>query len=76
MRIDYKKLRSVDTADEVGKEVVEDLERGLQEAYDKYKNSGAMTVDSLEDNSMEAAFAKGFLAGCIYEQERILKELK
>lgn len=32
--------------------------------------NGARVVDQFEDNPMELSFAKGFLAGCIYMENK------
>ena len=61
----YKDLKS-------GKKVPEnfrkEFEKAMQEAWEEY-NNGSRAVDQFEDNYTECAFAKGFLAGCIYRDE-------
>ena len=39
------------------------FEQALEEAWKQYEESGAATVDALEENTQELAFAKGFNAG-------------
>lgn len=39
------------------------FEQALEEAWKQYGESGAATVDALEENTQELAFAKGFNAG-------------
>lgn len=43
-----------------------EFEQALNTAWKSYVDRGAATVDALEDNTQELAFAKGFKAG--YEQ--------
>ena len=69
--INYEDLRTAETAERVDEKLMKKFNDALQRAWERYNNSGAMTVDSLENNSMEAAFAKGFLAGCIYDTNLI-----
>lgn len=59
---DYEKLQAPET---VSQEFKDKFERALGSALLKYKE-GAMLVDKYEDNAMDCAFAKGFLAGCVY----------
>ena len=40
------------------------FEAALKTAWKNYVDRGAATVDALEDNTQELAFAKGFKAGC------------
>lgn len=40
------------------------FETALKTAWKNYVDRGAATVDALEDNTQELAFAKGFKTGC------------
>lgn len=62
----YGKLRNAETQKELPKEFVEEFEKALSQYYKSYVSNGQCRVDSFEDNSMELAYSKGFLAGCIY----------
>lgn len=55
-------LQDVQTAfDLLPKDVsVEEFEEALKREWDGYVERGAATVDALEDNTQELAFAKGF----------------
>ena len=44
------------------------FEKALEDAWQEY-NNGARLVDQFEDDYTECAFAKGFLAGCIYRDK-------
>lgn len=59
----YEQLKS--KRDKVPEKFIRAFETGLQEAWQEYC-AGARLVDQFEDNYTECAFAKGFLAGCIY----------
>lgn len=50
----------------IRKEQQKDFEQALDIAWKDYVDRGAATVDALEENTQELAFAKGFKAG--YEQ--------
>lgn len=45
------------------KEQIKAFEQALNEAWKQYGESGAATVDALEENTQELAFAKGYNAG-------------
>lgn len=64
----FRDLKTVETAKMLPENFVRLFERALQMEYEKYC-AGAYLVDQFEDNSIECAFAKGFLAGCVYGQE-------
>lgn len=64
----YEKLRTFETAKTVPVEFKEQFENALNKAFGTYKENGSYVVDSLEDNPMELAYSKGFLAGCIYSE--------
>ena len=72
--INYEDLRTAETAEKVDEKLMKKFNDALQKAWEQYNDSGARTVDSLEDNGMECAFAKGFLEGCMYEHERHVEE--
>ena len=44
------------------------FEKALDEAWNYYRENG-MNVDRFEDDFPMYAFAKGFLAGCIYAED-------
>lgn len=76
----YEKLKTAETAKELDEKFKESFNESLSKAFAEYRESGSFTVDSLEDNSMELAFAKGYLAGFIDLEKKmmanVLDELK
>lgn len=55
--------------------VSEKFEKALAEEWQGYVDRGAATVDALEDNTQELAFAKGFYRGANWQKEQIAKRL-
>ena len=53
----------------------EEFEEDLAKEWKAYNDRGAATVDALEDNTQELAFAKGFKAGVIRQKEKDFKVL-
>ena len=51
--------------------VGEEFEKALAEEWKGYTERGAATVDALEDNTQELAFAKGFYRGWYYRKEPV-----
>ena len=49
-----------------------DFEAALATEWKDYVDSGAETVDALEDNTQELAFSKGFYRGAQGKEERLL----
>ena len=68
----YEKLKTAETAKELDEKFKESFNESLSKAFAEYWESGSLTVDSLEDNSMELAFAKGYLAGFIDLEKKIM----
>lgn len=60
---DLTKLRS--NPEELSDETIEKFEGALDSCYAHYLKHGQATVDALEDNTQELAFAKGFREGYI-----------
>ena len=56
------------------KPVSEDFEEALAKEWKGYNARGAATVDALEDNTQELAFAKGFYRGAKWKAEQFEKE--
>lgn len=56
------------------KPVSEDFEEALAKEWKGYNDRGAATVDALEDNTQELAFAKGFYRGAKWQAEQFEKE--
>ena len=52
--------------------VSEEFEKALAEEWQGYVDRGAATVDALEDNTQELAFAKGFYRGANWQKEQLL----
>jgi len=52
-----------------------EFEEALAKEWKGYNDRGAATVDALEDNMQELAFAKGFKAGVIRQKEKDFKIL-
>lgn len=52
-----------------------EFEETLAAEWKSYNDRGAATVDALEDNTQELAFAKGFKAGVIRQKEKDFKVL-
>lgn len=50
--------------------VSEDLEKALAREWHGYNDRGAATVDALEDNTQELAFAKGFYRGAQWQKQQ------
>lgn len=67
--MDYEKLKDPKTAKELPIEFMEEFEEALSKAIGYYQQNGFL-VDQFEDNAMECSFAKGFLAGCIYMENK------
>lgn len=70
--MDYQALKN-GTATE---EDVKQFEKALYKAFTDYNVSGQRTVDSFEDNPMELAYAKGFLAGAEWANELTMELLQ
>lgn len=49
-----------------------DFEAALAAEWKDYVDSGAETVDALEDNTQELAFSKGFYRGAQWKEEHLL----
>ena len=47
-----------------------EFEEALAREWEGYCKRGAATVDALEDNTQELAFAKGFYRGYLYAKEK------
>lgn len=60
---DLTKLR--DNWKELSDETIEKFKGALNSCYADYLKHGEATVDALEDNTQELAFAKGFREGYI-----------
>lgn len=57
--------------------ISEEFEKALAEEWQGYVDRGAATVDALEDNTQELAFAKGFYRGWHYRKEEpVSKDLE
>jgi len=56
--------------------VSEDLEEALAREWKGYNDRGAATVDALEDNSQELAFAKGFYRGSEWGKNQAKVEIQ
>lgn len=54
--------------------VTSDFETALAKEWKGYNDRGAATVDALEDNTQELAFAKGFYRGWNYHKEKPVSE--
>lgn len=52
--------------------VSEGFEKALAEEWQGYVDRGAATVDALEDNTQELAFAKGFYRGAQWQKEQMM----
>jgi hypothetical protein len=52
--------------------VSEEFEKALAEEWQGYVDRGAATVDALEDNTQELAFAKGFYRGANWQKEQMI----
>ena len=72
----YEKLKTAETAKELDEKFKESFNESLSKAFAEYRESGSFTVDSLEDNPMELAFAKGYLAGFIDLEKKIMANVK
>ena len=59
--------KAIATEEPVSKE----FEKALTEEWNGYVNRGAATVDALEDNTQELAFAKGFYRGSNWQKNHI-----
>lgn len=70
---DYEKLRTEETSKELPQEFKIEFEEALLNATFAWKD-GAYLVDRFEDDKMELSFAKGFLEGCIYMENKKKKE--
>lgn len=68
----YEKLKTAETAKELDEKFKESFNESLSKAFAEYNESGSFTVDSLEDNPMELAFAKGYLAGFIDLEKKLM----
>jgi hypothetical protein len=67
--MDYEKLRDPQTAKELPIGFSKEFEEALSKAVGYWQQNGFL-VDRFEDNAMECSFAKGFLAGCIYMENK------
>ena len=67
--MDYEKLRDPQTAKELPIEFRKEFEEALSKAIGYWQQNGFL-VDQFEYNAMECSFAKGFLAGCIYMENK------
>lgn len=67
--MDYEKLRDPQTAKELPIEFRKEFEEALSKAVGYWQQNGFL-VDRFKDNAMERSFAKGFLAGCIYMENK------
>lgn len=54
--------------------VSDDFEKALAKEWQEYNDRGAATVDALEDNTQELAFAKGFYRAWHYRKEEPISE--
>ena len=64
-------LQDVQTAVDLQEEPVsEEFEKALAEEWKGYNERGAATVDALEDNTQELAFAKGFYRGSKWQKAK------
>lgn len=62
-----------DIIDSLQKEPVsENFEEALAMEWQGYNDRGAATVDALEDNTQELAFAKGFYRGAKWQKEHMM----
>ena len=52
--------------------VSEEFEEALAREWQGYNDRGAATVDALEDNTQELAFAKGFYRGAKWQKEQMI----
>ena len=65
-------LKYIDSIQE--EPVSEYFEEALTKEWKGYNDRGAATVDALEDNTQELAFAKGFYRGSKWKAEQFEKE--
>lgn len=63
-------LKYIDSIQE--EPVSEDFEEALAKEWKGYNDRGAATVDALEDNTQELAFAKGFYRGAKWKKEQMM----
>lgn len=63
-------LKCIDSTQE--EPVSEDFEEALAKEWKGYNDRGAATVDALEDNTQELAFAKGFYRGAKWKNEQMM----
>lgn len=56
--------------------VSKEFEKALAEEWQGYVDRGAATVDALEDNTQEFAFAKGFYRGARWQKEKDEKKFE
>lgn len=71
---EYQKLINfIDSIQE--KPVSEEFEKALAEEWQGYVDRGAATVDALEDNTQELAFAKGFYRGANWQKQKSAEAL-
>ena len=52
--------------------IIKEFENVLAKEWKEYNDSAAATVDALEDNTQELAFAKGFYRGWFYKEKPTL----
>lgn len=52
--------------------VNEEFEEALAREWQGYNDRGAATIDALEDNTQELAFAKGFYRGAKWQKEQMM----
>lgn len=67
--MDYEKLRDPELSKELPIKFRKEFEDALSKAIGYWQQHGYL-VDQFEDNAMECSFAKGFLAGCIYMENK------
>lgn len=66
----------MDTIDSLQEEPIsEEFEKALAEEWQGYIDRGAATVDALEDNTQELAFAKGFYRGANWQKQQMMKNV-
>jgi hypothetical protein len=67
------RLVLINTIEYLQKESIsEDFEEALANEWKAYNDRGAATVDALEDNTQELAFAKGFYRGSNWKEQQMM----
>ena len=65
------RLVLINTIEYLQKESIsDDFEKALAAEWKGYIDRGAATVDALEDNTQELAFAKGFYRGAKWQKQK------